>query len=154
MIKKSVRKVLVGIVIATVLTTVGCSNVNSVSNIIDFEAKFIACKEIELNGLYDKINGMLTEKEYVDIRRADYENYKKIKADAFDEVKDLYEEFLDIMGKNVTNYASVSIEDKQKEIELGQEIIKMLGQINEEKNIDMEVVSQKTDGYIEQFKKD
>lgn len=149
--KKIIKLIVTGAVIVASLSLSGCSNKQE--NIVDFQAKFLACMEVELDGLYDKINGLITDKEYVDIRRENYADYSSIKEEAFNEVKDVYEEYLDVLSVNINNYADITKDEKEKETELKGKIINVFNEINEKNDIDIELRNKKVNDYIIEFRK-
>lgn len=149
--KKIIKLIVTGAVIVASLSLSGCSSKQE--NIVDFQAKFIACMEVELDGLYDKINGLVTDKEYVDIRRENYADYSSIKEEAFNEVKDVYEEYLDVLSVNINNYADITKDEKEKETELKGKIINVFNEINKKNDIDIELRNKKVNDYIIEFRK-
>lgn len=148
--KKIIKSIVIGAIISTSLFFNGCSN--NKNNVVEFEAKFIACMEVETDILYDNINGLLTEKEYVDEMRKSYSNYASIKKEAFNEVDEEYKEYLKVLEYNTNNYATITKEDKDKENKLASSIIEVFNEVNKEKNIDIEERNEKIKDYIIEFR--
>lgn len=140
----------IGILVIVLITFLGFNQYKKV-NIEKFEAKFIACMELELDTLYDKINGIISQKEYVDEMRVNLQNYKDIKKGMPSDFKKEYEEFLEVLNSNVVNYADVNKADREEEDLKRGNLIDKFNKVNEKRNINIDNRNKKVEKYIKEF---
>lgn len=141
---------LIGILVIGIITFLGFNQYKKV-NIENFQAKFLACMELELDTLYDKINGISSQKEYVDEMRVHLQNYKDIKKGMPSDFKKEYEEFLEVMNSNIVNYADVNMDTQNEEVLKKSNLIDKFNEVNEKRNINIDNRNKKVDKYIEKF---
>lgn len=140
----------IGILVIVLITFLGFNQYKKV-NIEKFEAKFLACMELELDTLYDKINGIISQKEYVDEMRVNLQNYKDIKKGMPSDFKKEYEEFLEVLNSNVVNYADVNKVDREEEDLKRGNLIDKFNKVNEKRNINIDNRNKKVEKYIKEF---
>lgn len=149
--KKSVV-IIVSCVLVLIVSILGNKIINK-NRVINFQSKFIAYISIETDAIYDKLNGIMSDKEYVDKERDLLSKFKKLEKSAPKELKESYKEFLKAYNYNVTNYGQVDNSKINEQNDKAGIVISKINEINEKYNVDIEKRNNKIDSYIEEINK-
>lgn len=139
------------IALVIVLSIFGVKSLNK-SKVINFQSKFLAYLSLETDVLYDRINGIIDDKEYVYKQRESLSNYKKLEVSAPSEVREIYKDFLEVYEYNVTNYAEMNSDKLDEQNNKASDLIDKINEMNEKYNINIEKRNSKVNNYIEKIK--
>lgn len=144
--------IVLSIALVILLSIFGIKSLNK-SKIINFQSKFLAYLSLETDVLYDRINGIIDDKEYVYKQRESLSNYKKLEGSAPSEVREIYKDFLEVYEYNVTNYAEMNSDKLDEQNNKASDLIDKINEMNEKYNINIEKRNSKVNNYIEKIKK-
>lgn len=120
---------------------------NNTNNILNFEAKFLACLEYDTDIMYDSINGVISKSDKVNKYKNLLTKYEEIQKECPSELKNEYNNYLESKSKLIRNYATYTVKDRELNENDTSKLIEKMNDLNAKYKIDIDKRNAKAKEY-------